>query len=423
MAGIESFPRTLDLVRTATGEFALPRGGQVSIHTARDLLRVLTAQQDRYASSSIRDRVVPSLSALARLYGAQGAMFYLAGEIVNRSPAFHPPGFKTGTKWVQGYEPAVTHHWEIPSNYVAGASWGGGPIFAPNKTPNVHASQSGKQWSMWGYPYAFPVSAPNYGVISPTNYQAKDFAFGPSGQYYLVDHEDDHPNLGSSWVKYFNRAIRYDKVSGANTAPTEVQAKAAVPAIAIPMTENAMRTRRKPRRWLRHLTETTNGDRPREAPHSRASARSFPQSGGARNINPPRKRAPPVLREHHRKGIANTPSWYFTRRLFDELTETEDLIDAFYECLPDERKAIYVLYRGRVRYVRKTPVKNLTYQEKAKRIWRYRDEIPLDCAIAGVFFNEIEDRLFAYLGRKGVEAIRDNPYYRRPVGIQTGPAF
>lgn len=90
-------------------------------------------------------------------------------------------------------------------------------------------------------------------------------------------------------------------------------------------------------------------------------------------------------------------------------TEAHDLVDCLWEALPRFN------WKGSDRHIRPD-----ISRQKAKEVFDRFDEIDWGEAVRCIAAETIEDRAYAWVGRRMRDAVRANPYYRRPVGIQTG---
>lgn len=157
---------------------------------------------------------------------------------------------------------------------------------------------------------------------------------------------------------------------------------------------------------LRHLPQTRNGQKGNRPPN-----------------DPPKVKSPdghkwslPGPRVMERKVALSTNSFAVGRavnRLFNLVSESGDLIEAFWEALPDKHVA-----RERA----KRHGKNPTMTEQLRQLYRHWNEVDLREALGNALMNHLEDKAIGKLGKATQDAYRKTPGARR-IGITTGPAL
>ena len=88
------------------------------------------------------------------------------------------------------------------------------------------------------------------------------------------------------------------------------------------------------------------------------------------------------------------------------MTEFNDAVSAVYAALPGKFK----------------PHRSLTMQQKLAILYRHSDAVSMPKAISNLIQNEIEDRALGAMGNLAKKAVRSNPYWGSPVGLQAGVA-
>jgi hypothetical protein len=116
------------------------------------------------------------------------------------------------------------------------------------------------------------------------------------------------------------------------------------------------------------------------------------------------KPPPPGTKERKFIATAHKASWIGWA--LNGVTEGLDIINALHRALPKQ-------YR----------TKGADQTQRMRDLYEHFNEIEVSKAIEEIVKNEIEDRIFGGIGRLGAKAVRANPYYKSPVGIQTGPLF
>lgn len=154
---------------------------------------------------------------------------------------------------------------------------------------------------------------------------------------------------------------------------------------------------------------------PGKGPIAPAGSRPPPPPSGWRpqlpdlSGGPPHHVEPPSPGTKERKRLV--PLGLFgkiVKHLVNPITEANDLLDALYEALPwSLRKKI----RAR------------TPQAKAWAIYANWGQMSLRDALHNIATNELGDRVFGYAGQKLTKAVRGNPYWNSPVGLQAGGRF
>lgn len=157
---------------------------------------------------------------------------------------------------------------------------------------------------------------------------------------------------------------------------------------------------------LRHLPQTRNGMKGYKPPGE-----------------PPKVISPEGHRWHlpgprvkERKVALSTNSFAVGRavnRLFNLVTESGDVIESFWEALPDAHVA-------RERAMRHG--KNPTMTEQLRQLYRHWNEVDMREALGNLLVNHLEDKVIGKFGKATQDAYRKTPGARR-IGITTGPAL
>lgn len=95
--------------------------------------------------------------------------------------------------------------------------------------------------------------------------------------------------------------------------------------------------------------------------------------------------------------------------------EIMDFVGAVHEALPKEFQAKSVWRNGRWWWP--------TPYDKAMAVYNHLDKLDLREAIINLLANQLEDRIFGTIGQISKNSLKNNPYYQRPVGWQTGPVL
>ena len=133
---------------------------------------------------------------------------------------------------------------------------------------------------------------------------------------------------------------------------------------------------------------------------------------GVRQARGYHNKLPPGNRTKEKKGIANVPPGLLSV-LLGQITEANDYVKAVYKALPANVRR----WKGRDGRWRDH---DITPQDQLQRIWENADKLDVGEVVKNLVANEIEDRILGRVGRNLRDAINENPYYKRPVGIQTG---
>lgn len=382
MPGIENF-KTITFEKVK-GSFSIPAGGAIDIHTANDLLRIRREQPARFKQMYDAARLgVGTLAARASIYGLIALPYQLLAEAIDN-------GFLTPDMW------ARYHHGQwYAYNPVHGFNYGGWPSGTPDVPADGWASLP-HGIGMWGHPRIA-------GQQAVAAWNADRHTFDAAGSYAIVNGTDPDPGFANPTR---TKSRVYSPVgSGRPQIAPELREA--------PALEETLPSRRlSPRQWSR--IEALTKPLPLPQMMSFSGGRKKPREGFRRYRRSKRR---------DNKFIATPSQRIFVVSVFASLTEYEDAIDALYECLPSGAKALKIRYYGRRRHVYEYKPKDLSIQEKARRIWEHQVHLDIACAAEKLFINELKDRAFALVGRMTQVAMEVNPYYERPVGIQQGPAL
>lgn len=133
-----------------------------------------------------------------------------------------------------------------------------------------------------------------------------------------------------------------------------------------------------------------------------------PAVGGHNNL-------PPGRNEKERKTRRSIPA----RLLLNSLTESSDIIDAFYKSIP--AKGTKRRWKGRDGKWREAAI---TPQDKLLFIFKNAKHMDLDKAIDNLVENELEDRVIGGLSRRLKDTYQTNqPHGGLGIGYQAGPAL
>lgn len=146
----------------------------------------------------------------------------------------------------------------------------------------------------------------------------------------------------------------------------------------------------------------------RPAHITRVSGTRLSRGNGFHNEVPPEKGT------KEKKYIAAAAGGF--ARLLSSVTEGIDLIDAAYDALHWNRRT----WKGRDG---KWRPREITPQGKIKAVYDNFDAFDVPQFVNNVVANQIEDMFYGSIGRASAKSIRNNPYYKSPVGWQTGPLF
>ena len=114
---------------------------------------------------------------------------------------------------------------------------------------------------------------------------------------------------------------------------------------------------------------------------------------------------PPPRGTKERKVIANVAGRSLAGIAISSVTEYMDLVNSLYSALPKWAK----------------PYGRASFEEKLHALYKNWSAVNLGKALRAYQENQLEDLLYGSLGRLGAAGLRNNPYYARPVGVQTGP--
>lgn len=126
-------------------------------------------------------------------------------------------------------------------------------------------------------------------------------------------------------------------------------------------------------------------------------------SGPPHVVRPPQKGE----KEHKPERLGNKGVRALTK-VANGITEMNDAVKAIYSALP-----------GRIR----AEAKCKTMQCKLRVLYRHGDKISWPKAVNALIQNEIQDRAIGKWGKLSKKAVRNNPYWNSPVGLQAGGRY
>lgn len=131
---------------------------------------------------------------------------------------------------------------------------------------------------------------------------------------------------------------------------------------------------------------------------------------------PPHRFRPPGPGVKEVKGRASVAGVPVVLGVVNGVSEALDALDAVHDALPSKYQAKPVpIGNGKWRAA--------TAIEKGRALYRNADKIDLGQALANLIKEQVQDAFFGRIGNAAKKAVRSNPFYVRPVGLQAGGGF